>query len=78
LPDSARLRPTAVSHIGRRSVAQKQKVSRRTRREWGSRRRLRGRTIFEKMAHTFIATIEGHPRKHYRSSRRKEPLGREG
>lgn len=78
LPDSARLRPTAVSHIGRRSVAQKQKVSRRTNQAWSSKRRLRGQTIFEKMAHTFIATLEGHPRKHYRSSRRKEPLGREG
>jgi hypothetical protein len=78
LPDSARLRPTAVSHIGRRSVAQKQKGSRRTKQEWSSKRRLGGRTIFEKMARTFIATIQGHPRKHYRSSRRKEPLGREG
>jgi len=78
LPDSARLRSTAVSHIGRRSVAHQQKTSRRTKREWSSNRRLRGRSIFQKMARTFIAAVEGHPRKHYRSSRRKEPLGREG
>ena len=78
LPDSARPRATAVRHIGRPSVAEKRKVSGKTKQALSSKRRLRGQSIFEKMARTFIATIERHPRKHYRSSRRKEPPGRDG
>lgn len=77
-PDSGRSHASAVPHIGRPSVAEKRKVARRTRQGWSSKRRLHGQTIFEKMARTFIATIEGHPRKHYGSSRRKKPPGRQG
>ncbi|MGH8101678.1 MAG: hypothetical protein ACREIW_10295 [Chthoniobacterales bacterium] len=77
LPDSARPRATAVRYIERPSVAEKRKVSRRSTQKWSSKRRLRERSIFEKMARTFIAAIEGHPRKHYRSSRRKEPPDRQ-
>lgn len=77
LADSARPRVTAVRHIKRPSVAEKRKVSRRTKQALSSKRRLHGQSIFEKMARTFIASIEGHPRKHYRSSRRKEPPARQ-
>ena len=78
LPDSARPHATAVRHIGRPSVAEKRKVSGKTKRALSSKRRLRGQSIFEKMARTFIATIERQPRKHYRSSQRKQPPGRDG
>jgi len=78
LPDSARPRATVARHIGRPSAAEKRRVSGKTKHAWSSKRRLRGQSIFEKMARTFIATIERHPRKHYRSSQRKGPPGRDG
>lgn len=78
LSDSAGPGATAARHIGRPSVAEKRKVSGKTKQAWSSKRRLRGQSIFEKMARTFIATVERHPRKHYRSSRRKEPPRRDG